>query len=305
MAGLRGAVLAIAVGTSLFCSWTLGAAVVAEDSGLNMLKCTITSRCQLFDNKTQEKWNCQNIWNTFYASIPAVSDDVCDLPSNQYSEYIRQTQQAIPKDKTLLWSGRDVLGTMIKNYTESCHVINLEYTFTGCLLDDLKWCNQAGELEKCDDCKVFSKSSVGAFWNQASLEFAGEASGLVSILLSGKRKGGAFIETSILATVELPTLRTSHVTKVQILLLDKTETEQCGKGTVKTLQEKLKEYGFEENCEDNVNEIYGRLCEERRREGDIPGFYHCSSANLERATFFGTFLVMLYTYINNFCNQKI
>ncbi|XP_070551711.1 ADP-ribosyl cyclase/cyclic ADP-ribose hydrolase 2-like [Ptychodera flava] len=302
MAGLRRAVLAIAVGTSLFCSWTLGAAVVAEDSGL---KCTITSRCQLFDNKTQKKWNCQYIWNTFNDSIPAVSDDVCDLPSDQYSEYIRQTQQTIPKDKTLLWSGKDVLGTMIKNYTESCHVINLEYTFTGCLLDDLKWCNQAGELEKCDDCKVFSKSSVGAFWNQASLEFAGEASGLVSILLSGKRKGGALSKQVSWRALNYRICELHMLQKLQLLLLDKTETEQCGKGTVKTLQQKLKEYGFEENCEDNVNEIYGRLCEERRREGDIPGFYHCSSANLERASFFGIFLVMLYTYINNFCNQKI
>ncbi|XP_070558514.1 histamine N-methyltransferase-like [Ptychodera flava] len=221
-------------------------------------------RCVKFGDETGTQWDCETIWSTFQDAFAC--KDQCDLKKDGYSDYIEKTHQDIPKDATLFWSGYDIVKDRAMDYSKNCAFVTLGDTLTGCMPDDLIWCGQESEdevvayncinYESCENCESNREtSSMGSFWNQASSNLASLSSGTVSIMLSGKRENGAYHEDSFLACCELPNLQHEIVTVVRILLLDKTDSETCSKGTVLDLIEKIKDIGFDHSCIDDPDTL--------------------------------------------------
>ncbi|XP_070570972.1 ADP-ribosyl cyclase/cyclic ADP-ribose hydrolase-like [Ptychodera flava] len=245
-------------------------------------------RCLNFGTSTETAWNCEIIWSTFEDAFAC--KDECGLEEDSYSEYVEETRQDIPIDATLFWSGIDVIKDRAMNYSQSCGFVTLGDTLTGCLPDGLSWCGQEPEdeviedgcinYESCGKCESNRyTSSMGSFWSQVSSNLANMSSGMVSIMLSGEREGGAFRKESFLTDYELPSLNLGKVHTVRILLYDKTDEESCCNGTVLDLIGEIEDYGFNHTCVDDPDEI-DEICEDGKEDRleDASIFYQCATS---------------------------
>lgn len=109
-------------------------------------------------------------------------------------------------------------------------------------------------------------------WNQCSHFFATNASGAITVLLQPQNlyydHGPviAFRNTSIFSMIELPSMNTSSITSITILLLaNKTlaPDEICGHGSLVDLRNAIyTKFHFEPSCVDDPEKIIGILCQD-------------------------------------------
>ncbi|XP_077987988.1 ADP-ribosyl cyclase/cyclic ADP-ribose hydrolase-like [Glandiceps talaboti] len=228
---------------------------------------------QLFMTRCERRQcgqNCTNLWRLFHDAF--AYKDPC-LLKDSYINYCKAAVHPTPKDKTLFWSNTT---NQAHEASATCDFTTLEDTLTGYTANKLTWCGQKStpgiNYNSCQgykECRQIEKfDAVGAFWQQASIVFAEEAVGIVSIMLDGSRDGGAFRDNSIFALYELPNLRTGRVTLVRILLVyTSTRKETCKSGTtLDNLRNKISEHGFQSECMDYTDFVSDRV---RRDVDDV------------------------------------
>ena len=142
---------------------------------------------------------------------------------------------------------------------------SLEDSFSGYLLNELTFCSTTNHSDFVyESCPLDCVKKNSAYWNAASVDFAGKTSGHVRLVLNGTRKWGAMSNTSTFFRHELSQLHASKVAKVTVYLLhspgqDKYET--CEKPrSLTVLHAMLRDKGIEYACEDNPENILFLLC---------------------------------------------
>ena len=82
------------------------------------------------------------------------------------------------------------------------------------------------------------------------MEFAQSAVGTTFYLGYGERPGGTFRETSFFSLNELPNLSPPRVSEMVVLIVTNSTGESCGKGTLVTLEKKIKARNLKFSCYD-------------------------------------------------------
>ena len=142
---------------------------------------------------------------------------------------------------------------------------SLEDTFSGYLLNELKFCsNSALNGFNYDSCPIDCVTRNSMFWNAASADFAKKASGYINVILNGTRTIGALSNTSTFLNYELPNFSSSNVKQVKVLLLhspDQQKYETCSAPkSLVTLSNLLKQKNIDYACEDNPTDILLLMC---------------------------------------------
>ena len=103
-----------------------------------------------------------------------------------------------------------------------------------------------------------------SFWNAASLNFAKESSGFVTVILNGTRTIGAIANTSTFLNYELPQFEPNRINKVVVYLLiapGTTVYETCqNRKSLRILEDKLSAKNISFVCVDNPEEIVYFMC---------------------------------------------
>ncbi|XP_015450482.1 ADP-ribosyl cyclase/cyclic ADP-ribose hydrolase 2 isoform X2 [Pteropus alecto] len=163
--------------------------------------------------------NCTAIWEAFRAVL---DKEPCAVLPSDYDPFISLSRHSIPQDKSLFWENNQFLVT---SYAENARrFMPLQDVLYGRAADLLSWCRQenASELDyqSCptsDDCE---NNAVDSFWKRASIQYSKDSSGVIHVMLNGSVPTGAY----------------------------PVKGESCGEGSVKILEERLKEMGFQYSC---------------------------------------------------------
>ena len=89
-----------------------------------------------------------------------------------------------------------------------------------------------------------------AFWERFSMQFALSAQGTAFYLGYGEKPGGTFQPTSFFAVHELPNLSPPRVSNVVVMVVTDSTGESCGKGTVATLENRIRARNLDFSCYD-------------------------------------------------------
>ncbi|XP_032189784.1 ADP-ribosyl cyclase/cyclic ADP-ribose hydrolase 2 isoform X2 [Mustela erminea] len=186
------------------------------------LQSIILGRCAEYDalvNPDPRGRNCTAIWEAF--KVVLVKDPCSVLPSD-YDRFIDLSRHSIPRDKSLFWENNHLLVT---SYSENgLRFLPLCSVLYGRIGDFLSWCRQENasglDYQSCPTSEDCENNAVDSFWKRASMQYARESSGVISVMLNGSEPSGAY----------------------------PVKGESCGEGTVKILEERLKKMGFQYSC---------------------------------------------------------
>ncbi|XP_072033888.1 ADP-ribosyl cyclase/cyclic ADP-ribose hydrolase-like [Amphiura filiformis] len=215
------------------------------------IQCLQTDQC----NRRPKVINCTAIWIEFLGAFQ--HQNPCNTSADVYDDVLTMAVPITPDDQTLFWSG--LLDAALNVARVSMQYRILEESLPGYMANQLVWCGDDDpasvdgiNYEKCPEWGACENETSFRFWQAASREFSRQATGKVSVALNAHRDGGAFRNTSVFATVELPNLNPDTVTMVEILLVpDITSTEEgekCGKGSIKELERRLDVAGLPWIC---------------------------------------------------------
>nr|KAF6430907.1 CD38 molecule [Rousettus aegyptiacus] len=102
--------------------------------------------------------DCQKIVEAFMDAV--LSKDPCRSTEEDYEPLMKLTDQTVPCDKTLFWSGT---GELVHQYIKSQpEMFTLENTLLGYMADGLKWCGDAGSSGEGLGCSGPSRGTWGA-----------------------------------------------------------------------------------------------------------------------------------------------
>ncbi|XP_022102056.1 ADP-ribosyl cyclase/cyclic ADP-ribose hydrolase-like [Acanthaster planci] len=221
--------------------------------------------------KPDSQVDCDNTaWPAFVKAF--AYKDPCSTPDDAFRDFILTMTVNLPMDGTIFWSGTKYLAMMYSMLSGGT-MFSLETTFLGYTVDGLTWCGATTGGQQginYHHCPPFAdpscESSVSkVFWGAASMAFAKQARGRVTVLLNGSDPGGAFRNNSFFATIELPNLKTSAVDLVNIIVvhdLDGQVVDTCDTGTVKTLKNRIAHRGLKWTCQDDPRLARLILCTE-------------------------------------------
>uniref|UniRef100_A0A6I8NLJ3 ADP-ribosyl cyclase/cyclic ADP-ribose hydrolase n=1 Tax=Ornithorhynchus anatinus TaxID=9258 RepID=A0A6I8NLJ3_ORNAN len=222
-------------------------------------------RCEeyvsLFDPSLRDK-NCTAIWEAFKEVL---KKDSCSVLPSDYDHFINLSMHAIPKDKSLFWEKNHLLVTSYSdNARRSVSLCDVLYGRVG---DFLSWCrnrNDSGlDYESCPTTEECENNHVESFWRRASQQYAQDSSGVIYVMLNGSDPDGAYPTKSVFAEFEIPYFRKEKVTRFEIWVMHEIGgpyLESCGKGTVKTLEDRLKGMGFKYSCINNHRPVKFLKC---------------------------------------------
>ncbi|XP_041670503.1 ADP-ribosyl cyclase/cyclic ADP-ribose hydrolase 1-like [Cheilinus undulatus] len=220
-------------------------------------KDTFKKKCLAYKN---DKTTCEKMWVTFEkAYVGKQSKEV--LPAN-YDTLFAENPYTHPCDKTMLWSGvsREPGQDLVHEFTAKKKTyFCLEDTWLGHILDDLTWCGKKNSKETFTECEKEKPNPVFSFWVKASEKIGQYACGEVVVVLDGSRHEQPFYSQSVLATTEIPNMRTSVVTKLMVVVLVKENKFQCNKQSLKDLKKMLDEKKIAYDCKE-VTETDFRNC---------------------------------------------
>ncbi|XP_015993902.1 ADP-ribosyl cyclase/cyclic ADP-ribose hydrolase 2 isoform X2 [Rousettus aegyptiacus] len=201
-------------------------------------------RPQLRDN------NCTAIWEAFRAVL---DKEPCSVLPSDYDLFINLSRHSIPQDKSLFWENNQFLVT---SYAENTRrFMPLRDVLYGRVTDLLRWCRQehASELDyqSCPTSEDCENNAVDSFWKRASMQYSTDSSGELHIMLNGSVPTGAYPVKGFFAEFEVPYFQKDKITRIEIWVMHEIggpNLESCGEGTVKILEERLKEMGFQYSC---------------------------------------------------------
>lgn len=233
------------------------------------LKEIVIGRCYEFINVLNVKncdyvdrldFDCQDIWDQY--SFALVGKAPCSVGMADFDNFIAAVDHSVPRNKTLFWSGTYAIA---KEITRNFGYWPLEKTLSGHLMDGLTACSKEHGLGFVESyCPRSCVYRNNPFWNAISTAYAKKASGVVTVVLNGTRKSGAFASYSTFYNYELTNLDPNQVTKVKAIILHqpgmlKYETCKAPK-TLKELQIKVEGMNIEYECVDNPTEILRLMC---------------------------------------------
>ncbi|XP_039097466.1 ADP-ribosyl cyclase/cyclic ADP-ribose hydrolase 1 [Hyaena hyaena] len=202
--------------------------------------------------------DCPKIGKAFTKAF--LSKDPCNSTEQDYQPLMELTNQTVPCDKTLLWSKtRD----LVHEYTwVQQGLFTLENTLLGYMMDGLTWCGDSGSSEinyqSCPDWrKDCSNNSVSVFWSTVSKRFAGDACGVVHVLLNGSIRK-IFDEKSTFGRVEVLNLHPEKVHTLQAWVMQditNTSSDSCLDSSIKDLKLILSKRNITFTCQNNYRPV--------------------------------------------------
>ncbi|XP_069712405.1 ADP-ribosyl cyclase/cyclic ADP-ribose hydrolase 2-like [Phaenicophaeus curvirostris] len=207
--------------------------------------------------------NCSELWEAFKSAF--ISKDPCSILPEDYERFISLSLHTIPPNKSLFWENNQLL---VNSFADrGRRYMSLADTLTGFFADFLNWCGQANsaglDYESCPTMEECENNAVDSFWRMASVTYAQHSSGVIHVLLNGSAAGGAYPEPGYFADYEIPNLQKDKISQIVIWVVDNIEgpdLESCGKNTVKKLEDRLKDLGFDVACADNYKSVMLLLC---------------------------------------------
>ena len=181
--------------------------------------------------------------------MPCMHNDT-HFPLHTCSEYFNPYFTALPIEvgtsESLFWSRVEELVPMVNMMTEDVTIYSSKNIPASAIIDQLNtadnicWCGEPDEPCSCDTCVP-----VISFWEEFSTRFALVSKGTVFWLSMSSTE--TYRSSSFFGMYEIPNLSTSTVDGIVSLVVHESNPgsgESCGEGTLLTLQNRLKELGF-------------------------------------------------------------
>ncbi|XP_039693922.1 ADP-ribosyl cyclase/cyclic ADP-ribose hydrolase 2 [Pteropus medius] len=219
--------------------------------------------------------NCTAIWEAFRAVL---DKEPCAVLPSDYDLFISLSRHSIPQDKSLFWENNQFLVT---SYAENARrFMPLQDVLYGRAADLLSWCRQenaSGEHPAQGTRKIrvpggcafavcakrfqmhLSHLTVpasphplrcGDFISRGP-RYSKDSSGVIHVMLNGSVPTGAYPVKGFFADFEVPYFQKDKITRIEIWVMHEIggpNVESCGEGSVKILEERLKEMGFQYSC---------------------------------------------------------
>nr|XP_055102493.1 ADP-ribosyl cyclase/cyclic ADP-ribose hydrolase 2 isoform X2 [Symphalangus syndactylus] len=167
----------------------------------------------------QRNKNCTAIWEAFKV---ALDKDPCSVLPSDYDLFINLSRHSIPRDKALFWENSHLLvNSFAENTRRFMPVSDVLY---GRVVDFLSWCRQKNasglDYQSCPTSEDCENNPVDSFWKRASIQYSKDSSGVIHVMLNGSEPTGAY----------------------------PIKGESCGEGSMKVLEKRLKDMGFQYSC---------------------------------------------------------
>nr|XP_011749877.1 ADP-ribosyl cyclase/cyclic ADP-ribose hydrolase 2 isoform X2 [Macaca nemestrina] len=167
----------------------------------------------------QRNKNCTAIWEAFKV---ALDKDPCSVLPSDYDLFINLSRHSIPRDKSLFWENSHLLVNSFAGNTR--RFMPLSDVLYGRVADFLSWCRQKNasglDYQSCPTSEDCENNPVDSFWKRASIQYSKDSSGVIHVMLNGSEPTGAY----------------------------PIKGESCGEGTMKVLEKRLKDMGFQYSC---------------------------------------------------------
>ncbi|KAK2490629.1 hypothetical protein MC885_018050 [Smutsia gigantea] len=181
----------------------------------------------------QRDKNCTVIWEAFKVVL---DKDPCSVFPSDYDLFINLSRHSIPRDKSLFWENNYLLVT---SYAENTRrLMPLSDVLYGRVGDFLSWCRQKNasglDYQSCPTSEDCENNPVDSFWKRASMQ-----------------PTGAYPVKGFFADFEIPNFQKDKITHIEIWIMHdigKPKVESCGEGSVKILEDRLEEMGFQHSC---------------------------------------------------------
>ncbi|XP_073895540.1 ADP-ribosyl cyclase/cyclic ADP-ribose hydrolase 2 isoform X3 [Macaca fascicularis] len=125
----------------------------------------------------------------------------------------------------------------------------------GRVADFLSWCRQKNasglDYQSCPTSEDCENNPVDSFWKRASIQYSKDSSGVIHVMLNGSEPTGAYPIKGFFADYEIPNLQKEKITRIEIWVMHEIggpNVESCGEGTMKVLEKRLKDMGFQYSC---------------------------------------------------------
>ncbi|XP_075400627.1 ADP-ribosyl cyclase/cyclic ADP-ribose hydrolase 2-like isoform X2 [Tenrec ecaudatus] len=217
------------------------------------LRTIFLGRCQeyleLLSLEQRDK-NCTAIWEAFSVVL---DKDPCSVLPSDYDLFINLSRHSIPRDKSLFWENNHLLVT---SYSENARrLMPLCDVLYGRVGDFLSWCRQKNasglDYESCPTAADCENNPVDSYWKRASIQYSRDSSGVIYVMLNGSDPNGAYPVKGFFADYEIPFLQKDKITRIEVWVMHdigRPNVESCGEGTVKILENRLKDMGFQFSC---------------------------------------------------------
>ncbi|KAF5927003.1 ADP-ribosyl cyclase/cyclic ADP-ribose hydrolase 2 isoform X2 [Diceros bicornis minor] len=217
------------------------------------LQSIFLGRCAEYSSllSTEERnKNCTAIWEAFKVVL---DKDPCSVFPSDYDLFINLSRHSIPRDKSLFWENNQLLVTSYaentRRFTPLCDVL---YGRVG---DFLSWCRQTNasglDYQSCPTAEDCENNPVDSYWKRASIQYSKDSSGVIYVMLNGSEPTGAYPVKGFFADFEIPHFQKDKITRIEIWVMHEIggpNVESCGEGSVKVLEERLEEMGFQYSC---------------------------------------------------------
>nr|XP_055182636.1 ADP-ribosyl cyclase/cyclic ADP-ribose hydrolase 2 isoform X1 [Nyctereutes procyonoides] len=156
-------------------------------------------------------------------------------------------------DMSLFWENNHLLVT---SYAENARrFVPVCSVLYGRMGDFLSWCRQENasglDYQSCPTSEDCENNPVDSFWKRASMQYSRDSSGVIYVMLNGSEPTGAYPVKGFFADFEIPYFQKDKITRIEIWVMHeigRPKVESCGEGSVKILEERLKEMGFQYSC---------------------------------------------------------
>ncbi|XP_004432344.1 PREDICTED: ADP-ribosyl cyclase/cyclic ADP-ribose hydrolase 2 [Ceratotherium simum simum] len=218
-----------------------------------LLQSIFLGRCAEYSSLlgTEERnKNCTAIWEAFKVVL---DKDPCSVFPSDYDLFINLSRHSIPRDKSLFWENNQLLVTSYaentRRFTPLCDVLY------GRIGDFLSWCRQTNasglDYQSCPTAEDCENNPVDSYWKRASIQYSKDSSGVIYVMLNGSEPTGAYPVKGFFADFEIPHFQKDKITRIEIWVMHEIggpNVESCGEGSVKVLEERLEEMGFQYSC---------------------------------------------------------
>ncbi|XP_008540132.1 ADP-ribosyl cyclase/cyclic ADP-ribose hydrolase 2 isoform X2 [Equus przewalskii] len=198
----------------------------------------------------EQNKNCTAIWEAFKLVL---DKDPCSVLPSDYDLFISLSRHSLPRDKSLFWENNHLLVTSYadntRRFTPLCDVL---YGRVG---DFLSWCRQENasglDYQSCPTAEDCENNPVDSYWKRASIQYSKDSSGVIHVMLNGSEPTGAYPIKGFFADFEIPYFQKDKITRIEIWVMHEIggpNVESCGEGSVKVLEERLEEMGFQYSC---------------------------------------------------------
>ncbi|KAL0596561.1 ADP-ribosyl cyclase/cyclic ADP-ribose hydrolase 2 [Plecturocebus cupreus] len=198
----------------------------------------------------QRNKNCTAIWEAFKVVL---AKDPCSVLPSDYDLFINLSRHSIPRDKSLFWENSHLLVNSFSDNTR--RFMPVSDVLYGRVADFLSWCRQKNasglDYQSCPTSKDCENNPVDSFWKRASIQYSKDSSGMIYVMLNGSEPTGAYPIKGFFADYEIPNFQKEKITQIEIWVMHEIggpKVESCGEGSMKVLEKRLKDMGFQYSC---------------------------------------------------------